>query len=182
MQDLIADFLGFFANLLDPVSAMPYSSVFILGVSVGLALVSVWATNRFTDQEQLKKEMEEVKEWQAKFNAARKSQDPQELQEVMDNQSRMMRLQSSMMMARCKPMLIYYIPFLLVFSILGALYGISVVVILPFNAQYLLPFLDGWIGFNVPGSGFGMTYFGWYMLSGLGLGNIIRKAAGQSAM
>ncbi len=182
MQDVIADILGFFSGLLAPVLTIPNSSIFILLISVGLALVSIWATARFTDQEKMKEDMAKVKEWQAKFNEARKSGDPQQLQEVMDGQSQMMRLQSSMMTARCKPMLIYYIPFLLVFSILAAAYGTSVVVILPFNAQVLLPFLDGWIGYNVPGSGFGLTYFGWYMLSGLGLGNIIRKAAGQSAM
>ncbi|MHA1908460.1 MAG: EMC3/TMCO1 family protein [Candidatus Thorarchaeota archaeon] len=182
MQDLIADFFGFFADLMAPVANIPNSSVFILGVSVFLALISIWATNRFTDQEKMKEDMEQVKEWQAKFNEARKSGDPQMLQEVMDSQGQIMRLQSSMMTSRCKPMMIYYIPFLLVFSILAAAYGTSIVVILPFNAQYLLPFLEGWIGFNVPGSGFGLTYFGWYMLSGLGLGNIIRKAAGQQVM
>ncbi|MDF1540813.1 MAG: EMC3/TMCO1 family protein, partial [Candidatus Thorarchaeota archaeon] len=166
----------------EPLIPIPNATVFILGVSILLALVSIWATNRFTDQEQLKKDMEEVKEWQSKFNEARKSQDPQQLQEVMDSQSRMMRLQSGMMMARCKPMMIYYIPFFLIFSLLQAIYGVSIVAIVPFNAQDLLWFLQDWIGFDVQGSGFGLTYFGWYMLCGLGLGNIIRRAAGQSAM
>jgi uncharacterized membrane protein (DUF106 family) len=62
------------------------------------------------------------------------------------------------------------------------IYGTTIVAIVPFNAQYLLPFLEGWIGFNVPGNGFGLTYFGWYMLAGLGLGNMIRRAAGQQVM
>ncbi len=182
MQDIFADIMGFIVSLFTPVMTIPNSSVFILIVSVFLALISIWATNRFTDQEKLKEDMEKVKEWQAKFNEARKSGDPKLLQEVMDSQSQIMRIQSSMMSARCKPTLIFYVPFLLIFSILAAVYGTSVVVIVPFNAQYLLPFLEGWIGFNVPGSGFGLTYFGWYMLSGLGLGNIIRRAAGQQVM
>jgi uncharacterized membrane protein (DUF106 family) len=175
MQDIIADMFA-------PLTPIPISTIFILGVSILLALISIWATNRFTDQEKLKEDMEKVKEWQAKFKEARSSGDPQLLQEVMDSQSQMMALQGSMMTARCKPMMIYYIPFFLVFSLLQMIYGVTIVAIIPFNAQILLPFIEGWIGFNVPGSGFGLTYFGWYMLGGLGLGNIIRKAAGQNVM
>jgi uncharacterized membrane protein (DUF106 family) len=175
MQDLVADLFGL-------VTPMPVSTLFILAVSILLALVSIWATNRFTDQEKIKEDMATVKDWQTKFNEARKSGDPQLLQEVMDSQSQIMRLQSGMMTARCKPMMIYYIPFLLVFSLLQMIYGNTIVAIIPFNAQILLPFLENWIGFSVQGSGFGLTYFGWYMLVGLGLGNIIRKAAGQQVM
>ncbi len=182
MQDIVADIVGFFAGLLDPVATMPISAIFIVIVSLTLATVSIVATKLFTDADQLKADMEKVKEWQAKFNEARRSQDPRLLQEVMDSQSQIMQIQGRMMTARCKPMLIYYIPFLLVFAVLAAVYGNSVVVILPFNPQNALPFLEGFMGTNVPGAGFGMTYFWWYMLSSLGLGNLVRKAAGMQMM
>ncbi|MHA1962298.1 MAG: EMC3/TMCO1 family protein, partial [Candidatus Thorarchaeota archaeon] len=113
---------------------------------------------------------------------ARATNDPRLLQEVMDSQSRIMSLQGSMMSARCKPMLIFYIPFLLVFSVLGVLYGTNPVAILPFNAQNGLGFIEGWLGVNVPGSGFGMFFWSWYFLASLGLGNLIRKAGGLSVM
>ncbi|MHA1904997.1 MAG: EMC3/TMCO1 family protein [Candidatus Thorarchaeota archaeon] len=181
-MDFISDLLGAMAAFLDPFSRMPISAPFIIGVSVLLALVSIWATNRFSDMEKMKSDMEEVKEWQAKFKEARATNDPRLLQEVMDSQSRIMSLQGSMMSARCKPMLIFYIPFLLVFSVLGVLYGTNPVAILPFNAQYGLGFIEGWLGVNVPGSGFGMFFWSWYFLASLGLGNLIRKAGGLSVM
>ncbi|MHA2265023.1 MAG: EMC3/TMCO1 family protein [Candidatus Thorarchaeota archaeon] len=168
-MDFISDLLGAMAGFLEPFSRMPISAPFIVGVSVLLALVSIWATNRFSDMEKMKSDMEEVKEWQVKFKVARAAK-------------RIMSLQGSMMSARCKPMLIFYIPFLLVFSVLGVLYGTNPVAILPFNAQYGLGFIEGWLGVNVPGSGFGMFYWSWYFLASLGLGNLIRKAGGLSVM
>lgn len=177
-MDLWGDFIQSLASLLSPVDSMPWSAVFILFVSVSLAMISIWATNKFTDIEKLKAQMEEIKAWQQKFERARKTMDPLLLQEVTDEQSRIMRLNSEIMSARCKPMCIYYIPFLIVFAVLAALYSNQVVAILPFNAQEWLFFIEGWLGENVAGSGFGLYYWPWYLLSSLGLGNIIRRIAG----
>ena len=181
-MDLFSDIMAGFVSFLSPVSTIPASGIFILFVSVLLTLVSVAVTNKLTDTEKLKDDMEEVKVWQAKFKEARSTNDPQQLQEVMDSQSRIMSLQGSMMTARCKPMLIFYIPFLMVWAILGALYTTVPVIILPFNAQVGLGFIDGWLGVNVPGSGFGMFFWSWYFLCSLGLGNLIRKGSGISMM
>lgn len=175
MQDIISAFFSFFNSLLKPVATPPIAAIFIVAVGALLTLVSMAVTRRVSDVEQLQQDMETVKQWQAKFNEARKSQDPQKLQEVVDSQSQIYSIQGRMMGARCKPMLIFYVPFLLVFAILAALYGNSIVVILPFNPQKLLPFLEGFIGSSVPGSGFGMTFFWWYLLANFGVSSLMRK-------
>lgn len=123
--------------------------------------------------------MEEIKAWQAKMNAARKTMDPMMLQEVMDEQGRIMRLNSQLMSDRMKPMCIYYIPFLIIFAIMGAIFGNAIVAIIPFNIQKLLPFLTGMIG-RPTQFGFGLTFYGFYLLVGIGLGNVVRKPFGQS--
>ena len=164
---------------LQAISTIPGSTVFIMLVSIGLALMSIWATRRFTDMEKMQADMEEIKVWQERFKKARQSMDPIELQQVMDDQGRIMRLQSSMMSERCKPMCVYYIPFLVIFYLLNMLYGNSVVAVIPFNLHKVLPFLTGWVGNPVHG-GFGLSYYGYYFLVGLGLGNIIRKPFGLS--
>jgi uncharacterized membrane protein (DUF106 family) len=177
-MDIFSDIASFLA----PVAQPPISAVFILGISVLMTLASIWATKRFTDVEKLQQDTEEVKEWQRQFNEARKTMDPEALQRVMDGQSRIMKLQSSMMMARCKPQLIFWVPFLLVFALLGALYGDTIVAIVPFEAQLGLFFIDPWLGVGNPALGFGMNYYGWYFLSSLGLGNLIRRAVGLQMM
>lgn len=158
---------------------MPVSTVFIMLVAITLALVSIWATRRFTDMEKMQADMAEVKAWQERFKKARESMDPIELQQVMDDQGRIMRLNTAMMSARMKPMCVYYIPFLIVFAILNLIYGNNIVAIIPFNIDKALPFLSGWIGHSVQG-GFGLSYYGYYILVGLGLGNIIRRPFGLS--
>jgi uncharacterized membrane protein (DUF106 family) len=171
--------MDIFSDFILIMTTMPWSTVTILMVNIFLALISIWATNRFTDVEKMKADMEEVKVWREKMSVARKTMDPVLLEEVMADQGRIMRLNSSMMGARMKPMCVYYIPFLIVFGIMGALLGNSIVAVLPFNIQKVLPFLEGMIGTATIG-GFGFSFYGFYLLVGLGLGNLIRKPFGQS--
>ncbi len=171
--------MDIFSDFILIVSTMPGSAITILLVNVFLALISIWATNRFTDMEKMKEDMEEVKIWREKMNVARKTNDPVLLDEVMADQGRIMKINGAMMGARMKPMCVYYIPFLIVFYAMGAMFGNSIVAVLPFNIQYALPFLDGMLGTATYG-GFGFTFYGFYLLAGLGLGNLIRKPFGQS--
>ena len=127
----------------------------------------------------MKADMEEVKVWRDKMNEARKTKNQELLDEVIADQGRIMRLNSSMMSARMKPMCVYYIPFLVIFAIMGAMFGNSVVAVLPFNIQHVLPFLDGMLGTST-NYGFGFSFYGFYLLVGLGLGNLIRKPFGQT--
>jgi uncharacterized membrane protein (DUF106 family) len=113
------------------------------------------------------------------MNAARKSMDPVALQEVMNDQGRILRLNSSMMGARMKPMCYFYIPFILVFTILGAIFQGGIVAVIPFNIDKVLPFLTGMLGAPTS-AGFGLSFYGFYLLVGFGLGNLIRKPFGQS--
>ncbi|MHA1950758.1 MAG: EMC3/TMCO1 family protein [Candidatus Thorarchaeota archaeon] len=172
-MDLWTDFLAFFG----PMSVMPWSAVFVFLVAIGIALISIWTTKRFSDTEKLKQDMEDVKEWRERFNEARKTMDPILLEQVQADQGRIMRLQSSMMTARCKPMCFFYIPLILIFTIMNSIYGGTIVAVIPFNIQDVLPFLTGMVGAPT-GAGFGLSFYGFYFLVGLGLGNLIRKPFG----
>jgi len=178
-MDIWSDFVQFLVAFFAPIEVMPWSAITILVVNLFLVLFSVIATNKLTDVDKMKEDMEEVKIWREKMSAARKSLDPEDRDEVMADQGRIMKLNSSMMGARCKPMAVYYIPFILVFSIMGAMFGNSVVAVLPFNIDKVLPFLVGMLGTSTP-AGFGFSFYGFYLLVGLGLGNLIRKPFGQS--
>lgn len=172
-MDLWTDFLTIFG----PVSSMPWSAVFIALVSIGLALISIWATRRFTDMEKMQQDMEDIKEWNERLKKARQSMDPIEIQEVQEDQGRIMRLQSAMMMNRCKPMCVFYLPLIIVFYIMNTIYGGSIVAVIPFNIQDVLPFLTGMIGAPTS-AGFGLSFYGYYFLVGFGLGNLIRRPFG----
>ncbi|NWF97213.1 MAG: DUF106 domain-containing protein [Candidatus Thorarchaeota archaeon] len=177
-MDVLGDIASLTMQLLDLVSRPPYSAVFVAFVSVLIALFSTWSTVRFTDMEQLRSDMAEVKAWQQKLGAARKTMDPVLLQEVMDGQSHIMTIQARMMSARMKPMCIFYIPFIIIFWMLSLLYQGTPVAILPFNAQKWLFFIDGWLGTSqgVTG-GFGLYFLTWYLIVSFSFGSLIRKWA-----
>ena len=87
---------------------------------------------------------------------------------------------------RCKPSLIFMIPFMLIFTVLRGFYslpdgGDMIVAILPFNIQKVLPFLDGMLG-TATVAGFGMTYWGFYFLVGLGMSSILQRIMGTQVM
>ena len=171
--------MQFWNDILQVIRTMPASTILITLVSISLALLSIWATRRFTDMEKMQSDTAEIKAWQDRFKKARQSMDPVELQQVMDDQGRIMRLNTSMMSARMKPMCLFYIPFLIIFGVLNIIYGTSIVAIIPFNIQKVLPFLTGYVGAPTTG-GFGLSFYGYYFLVGLGLGNIIRRPFGLS--
>ena len=178
-MDAWGDFLQAIVNFLSPVAEPPMAGIFIVAVNILLALVSIAATNRFTDMEKMKEDMAEIKAWQDKLKEARKTLDPIMLQELSEQQGHIMRLNSGLMTARMKPMCVFYIPLILVFSILNAIYAGAIVVTIPFNIHVPFPFLKDMIGTPVSG-GFGLTFIAWYFMVGLGLGNLIRKPFGQS--
>jgi uncharacterized membrane protein (DUF106 family) len=171
--------MQFWNDILQVLRIMPVSTILITLVSISLALLSIWATRRFTDMEKMQSDMAEIKAWQDRFKKARQSMDPIELQQVMDDQGRIMRLNTSMMSARMKPMCLFYIPFFIIFGVLNIIYGTTIVAVIPFNIQKVLPFLTGYVGAPTTG-GFGLSFYGYYFLVGLGLGNIIRRPFGLS--
>ncbi len=172
-MDLWTDFLAIFG----PVASMPGSTIFVALVAIGLALISIWATRRFTDMEKMQQDTEDIKEWQERLKRARQNMDPIELQQVQEDQGRILRLQGSMMSARLKPMCVFYLPLIIVFWIMNTIYGGSIVAVIPFNIQDVLPFLTGMIGAPT-GAGFGLSFYGYYFLVGFGLGNLIRRPFG----
>ena len=76
---------------------------------------------------------------------------------------------------------------MLIFTVLRGFYswpaagGDMIVAILPFNIQKVLPFLDGMIGTSTL-AGFGMTYWGFYFLVGLGMSSILQRIMGTQVM
>ena len=177
MQDIWADFLQSITALLTPVGSMPLSTPFVAIVSILVALLTTWATKKFTDVEQANADMEEIKAWQTRFNEARKTMNQELLEECMADQGRIMKLQGNMMSSKMKPMCIYFIPIMAVFGVLSALFGATPVAILPFH----ITFLEGFMGTNVQG-GFGLYFIWWYMLTSMSLGMMLRKFLGIKTM
>ena len=187
MQDLFADFMNWFAVVFAGVQSPPYSALFIMFVSLFVSTLSNLAMRRFTDMRRLNRYQTEIKQFQEMEKEAKKTQNEKLMKKVKRRKAYIDRIQREQMTTRCKPSLIFLIPFMLIFTVLRGFYswpgagGDMIVAILPFNIQKVLPFLEGMIGMTTV-AGFGMTYWGFYFLVGLGMSSILQRIMGTQVM
>ena len=165
-------------------------------VSLFVSTLSNLAMRRFADMRRLNRYQAEIKQYQEMEKEAKKTGNEKLLKKVKRRKAYIDRIQREQMSQRCKPSLIFLIPFMLIFTVLRSFYswpnaaGDRIVAVLPFNIQKVLPFLEGMIGtssvtiggmvYNFPG--FGMTYWGFYFLVGLGMSSILQRIMGTQVM
>ncbi|MCF2137463.1 MAG: TMCO1/EMC3 family protein [Candidatus Thorarchaeota archaeon] len=181
MQDIFAALTDWFTLYFkDP----PMSAILIMAVSVGITFISNLAMLKFSDVRRLKRYQAEIKAYQELSKKANEAGNEKLLRKVKRRKPYIDRIQKEMMTARCKPYMFFIIPFMLIFSFLNGFYigagGTPIIVaVIPFHIEKLIPFLIGWVGTPVAG-GFGMYFFGFYMLVGLGLGQMLQRVMGTS--
>ncbi len=184
MQDMFLDFVAWF---IETFKGPPMSAILITAVSVSITVISNLAMKRFSDVRQLKRHQAEIKEYQELTRKAEQTQNEKLLRKMRRRKAYIDRIQKEMVSARCRPMLFFIIPFMLLFSVLSGYYSDpsttpptqKVVAVIPFNIQKALPFLVNFVGVPYEG-GFGLYFFPFYLLVGLGLGQIIQRIQGVS--
>ena len=179
MQDIFAPIVLWLIANFPMFRTPPWSGILIAVVSVIVSSISNLGMKRFTDMRRLKRHQLEIKQYQKMQQEAQKSGNEKLLRKVRRRKAYMDRIQRDMMSARCKPSLIFMLPFMAIFWTLSGFFSgdYLIVAILPFDAF----FLTGIAGTSVPG-GFGMTYTGFYMLVGLGLSSILQRIMGTQIM
>ncbi len=185
MQDIIGDFMAWFASTFAGFHDPPMAGIFILFISLSISTLSNLAMKRFTDMRRLNRYQLEIKQFREMEQKANKTQNEKLLKKVKRRKAYIDRIQREQMSSRCKPSLIFFIPFILLFTILRGFYstgGIDdIVVVLPFNIQKVLPFLVGLVG-QPTAAGFGLSFYGFYFLVGLGLSSILQRIMGTQVL
>jgi uncharacterized membrane protein (DUF106 family) len=185
MQDIFGDFMAWFGTTFEIFKAPPYAAILIIFVSLSISTISNLAMKRFTDMRRLNRYQFEIKQFREMEQKAQKTQNEKLLKKVKRRKSYIERIQREQMTARCKPSLIFFIPFIFIFAILRGFYTTEglpdIVAILPFNIQKVLPFLVGLAGRPVVG-GFGLSFYGFYFLVGLGLSSILQRIMGTQVL
>jgi len=108
----------------------------IIGISAALAFGSTLVYKYATDQALVKAIREEVKKIQEEMKTNK--DDPKKVAEL---QSKAMPLNLKLMSQSFKPMLITIVPFIIIFALLGRVYGDMIVIPLSFWEGHL-----GWVG------------------------------------
>jgi uncharacterized membrane protein (DUF106 family) len=122
MQDIFADFQLWFNTTFAIFQDPPLAALFIMMFSLGITTVSNLAQRRFTDTRRLKRYQAEIKQHQEMQKEAEKTQNEKMMRKVRRRKAYIERIQRESMTARCKPSLMFFIPFIIVFSVLRGFY------------------------------------------------------------
>jgi uncharacterized membrane protein (DUF106 family) len=145
---------------------LPYSTFFILGVAAGISVLTSLANRLLSDPEKAKAVRKEVGEWNKELRAAQRDKDKKTVDKLMKKQQYMMQLQSKMMWQSMKVSLLFLIPLLIMWQLLGQFFAGHNIAILPGIGSVLpLPF-------------FSASLIWWYLLASLLFGTVFSHVFG----
>ena len=141
-----------------------HSMLFILLISIVIALVVTLISKRVVNWEEIKQKKKRVSEWQKALMDAQRKKDMKTVHKLQQEQKEMMALQGQIMMASFKPAIFYMVPYFILWMALSGFYGNWVVAWLPFNLP--LP---------IVGTLASLSFLGWYLLTYFGFSSIWRR-------
>jgi len=153
---------------------VPYSTVFVLGLAGLISLLSTLVNRRLTDPAQSRAWRKEISDWNRDFRDAQRSKDKKTLDKVMKKQQQIMQLQTKMMWQSMKVSLLFLVPMLIIWSILGGFYTSTKPDIFG-SIHIAIAYLPG-IGPNLPLPIYNYSLIWWYLLSSLLFGTAFQHA------
>lgn len=145
---------------------LPYSTFFILAVAAGISVLTTLTNRLLSDPEKAKAVRKEVGEWNKELREAQRSKDKKTVDKLMKKQQYMMQLQSKMMWQSMKVSLVFLIPLLIMWQLLGQFFSGHNIAVLPGVGSVLpLPF-------------FSASLIWWYLLSSLLFGTVFSHVFG----
>ncbi len=155
----------------------PVSALFILFVSLMLAIIYFVVQVVVTDIDKLKRYNARIKKWQQKYKNAMKSGNPRLISEVQKEKEIIDKLRLEVASESFKPMMITFLLFFVVYYIIIGAYGLSTVLALPFKLpiEWLGPLYLGPSNYIEYKGEFisGISAFAWYILTSIVISSII---------
>jgi uncharacterized membrane protein (DUF106 family) len=145
---------------------IPYSTIFIFSVATGISLLTTLANRLLSNPEKAKAVRKEVGEWNKELREAQRNKDKKTVEKLMKKQQYMMQLQSKMMWQSMKVSLLFLVPLLLMWQLLGGFLAGAQIAIFPGAGPVLpIPF-------------FSASLIWWYLLSSLLFGTVFSHVFG----
>jgi len=150
------------------IQGIPYSTLFILGLSFLLSLVTLLTNRLLTNREQMKAWTQEIAAWREESLKATRSGDKKLMAKVKKQQQHIMQLQSKMMWQSMKTSFIWFIPLMLLWWLfLTPLYTGS-------EGHIAVAYIP-WFGGELQ-----LTYFYWYLLCSFFAQALLTRLLGMS--
>jgi uncharacterized membrane protein (DUF106 family) len=142
---------------------IPYSTLFIFGLAALIALLTTSVNRLLTNPEQAKSVRREVGEWSKELRQAQRDKDKKAIEKLMKKQQYIMQLQTKMLWQSMKVSLLFIVPLLIMWQVLGGFYTNTAV-----QPHQTIPiaYLPG-IGANLPLPIFSSSLIWFYLLCSL---------------
>ena len=165
-------------------NGFPILTVFLIATII--AFITTLANKLLVDQDEMEASRNEMKEFQEKMKEAQKSGDAKKLAKAQAMQQQVMAKQSSMMMNSFKPLIVTFIPIMLMFWWMAQPDNPinSIVIQLPQFVYYVLlvPLWQSIFGMFYGGGSsalpFTAGWLGWYIMCTFAMTQILRKFMG----
>ncbi|MBS7631088.1 DUF106 domain-containing protein [Candidatus Bathyarchaeota archaeon] len=140
----------------------PMSAVVILLISIAISITTTMANRMVVKMDEYKKFTIESAYLRQELMAAIRSGNQRQIAKIQKQQQDMMKIQQKMTLDRMKIMLFFFIPFILIWQILGNFF-VGTIAYLPFDAP--------WIGRE-------LSVGSWYIMCSISTNVIISRALG----
>jgi len=145
---------------------IPLSTIFMFLLAATISLLTSLVNRLLTDPKKAKAWRKEIADWNAELRKAQKNGDKKSVEKLMKKQKQILQLQSKMMWQSMKVAILFFVPLLIIWQILGAFYyGIDIA------------YFPG-IGPNLPIPIFSSSLLWWYLLCSLLFGTIFSHVFG----
>jgi len=146
----IDDIVAWFVHALSPYSHIPQATLFTVGIAIVLGLMSATAAKLLVNYDMVRNSTREFQAWNKELQKARKANDNKTVAKLVKKQQAMTKLQARASMEQFKVTAVTFVPFLLIWYLLSAVFGGSIVAVSPFP---------------LPLAGTQLSFISWYFLS-----------------
>lgn len=166
---------------MDPNPHSPALTVLIIAFIV--SLITTIANKYLVDQEKMNENQKKSRELSSRMRDAQKRGDGKEIAKLQAEQTEMLKNQNAVMMESFKPMIVTFVPIILIFFWMRTSAIHDLVIILP-TPVYWITLTPVWhfIGSFLYGGKatipYGIGWLLWYMICTFGMSQIIRKYLG----
>lgn len=150
---------------------IPLSTIFMFLLAATISLLTSLVNRLLTDPKKAKAWRKEIADWNAELRKAQKNGDKKSVEKLMKKQKQILQLQSKMMWQSMKVALLFFVPLLIIWQILGIAYTTSEGQPIP------VAYFPG-IGPNLPLPIFSSSLLWWYLLCSLLFGTIFSHVFG----
>lgn len=162
----LAPYVTITYNIPPILKEIPQSTLFILGLASLISVLTTSVNRLLTDPQKTKSARKEVTEWNKELRQAQRDKDKKTVEKLMKKQQYVMSLQTKMMWQSMKVSLLFLVPLLLMWQVLGGFYSGRAVAYLP------------GIGANLPLPIFSYSLIWFYLLCSLLFGTAFSHVFG----